>query len=126
MTVTFTTVVFQAEGMNATGLPVPDEAVEALGSAKNAAVLVTVRREGADYSYQSSLASRYGGFVISQSSAHRTAAGLTAGDEVEVTLELDTTPRTVEVPSDLENALREPVTPTRGKARHAGSFAMKD
>jgi hypothetical protein len=105
MTETFTTVVFQPEGMNATGLPVPEDVVAALGSSKNAAVLVTIRRDGADYSYQSSLASRYGGFIISLSSAHRAAAGVAAGDEVEVTLELDTSTRTVDVPEDLRDAL---------------------
>jgi uncharacterized protein YdeI (YjbR/CyaY-like superfamily) len=38
---------------------------------------------------------------------HRAAAGVKAGDEVEVTLELDTAPRTVEVPDDLAAALAQ-------------------
>lgn len=36
---------------------------------------------------------------------HRTAAGVQAGQEVEVTLELDDQPCTVEVPDDLASAL---------------------
>jgi uncharacterized protein YdeI (YjbR/CyaY-like superfamily) len=39
------------------------------------------------------------------SKAHRAASGLKGGDAVEVTLELETTPRTVEVPADLARAL---------------------
>jgi uncharacterized protein YdeI (YjbR/CyaY-like superfamily) len=41
------------------------------------------------------------------SKENRAAAGVQAGDEVEVTLELDTEPRTVEVPADLAAALAE-------------------
>jgi uncharacterized protein YdeI (YjbR/CyaY-like superfamily) len=36
---------------------------------------------------------------------HRDAAGVKAGDRVEVTLELDSAPRTVDVPDDLAAAL---------------------
>jgi uncharacterized protein YdeI (YjbR/CyaY-like superfamily) len=36
---------------------------------------------------------------------HRQAAGVQAGDEVRVTLELDDEPRTVEIPPDLASAL---------------------
>ena len=36
---------------------------------------------------------------------HRTAAGVKAGDLVEITLELDVAPRTVDVPDDLAAAL---------------------
>ena len=39
------------------------------------------------------------------SAANRTAAGVAAGDEVEVGIELDTAERTVEVPADLGAAL---------------------
>jgi uncharacterized protein YdeI (YjbR/CyaY-like superfamily) len=36
---------------------------------------------------------------------HRAASGLKAGDEVQVTLELDMAPRQLEVPPELEGAL---------------------
>jgi uncharacterized protein YdeI (YjbR/CyaY-like superfamily) len=41
------------------------------------------------------------------SEIHRKAAGVKAGDQVEVTLELDLEPRTIEVPDDLAVALAE-------------------
>lgn len=38
---------------------------------------------------------------------HRVAAKVNAGEEIEVHLELDTAPRTVEVPEDLASALAD-------------------
>lgn len=46
-----------------------------------------------------------GKFRLSLSKANRKAAGVKAGDKVEVTLELDAEPRTVEMPGDLAAAL---------------------
>ena len=43
--------------------------------------------------------------MLPVSAEHRTAAGIEAGETVTVTLELDTEPRTVEVPDDLAAAL---------------------
>jgi hypothetical protein len=103
MSVTFSTSVLQAPGMNATGLPVPDDVIESLGSSLKPAVTVTI----GDYSYRSTVSSRYGGYLVPLSSAHRDASGLSAGDEVVVTLELDTAPREVDVPADLAEALSE-------------------
>jgi uncharacterized protein YdeI (YjbR/CyaY-like superfamily) len=45
--------------------------------------------------------------MLPLSAEHREAAGVEAGDEVEVTIELDVEPRTVEVPEDLAAALAE-------------------
>ncbi len=87
--------------MNATGIPVPDDVVAQLGGSKKPAVTVTI----GDYIYRTTVASMYGGFIFPLSSEHRAAAGLSAGDPVEVTLELDLAPRTVEVPDDLAAAL---------------------
>ena len=48
-------------------------------------------------------------FMIPLAAEHRDAAGVAAGDEVEVDLELDAEPREVTVPPDLAEALaREP------------------
>ena len=44
--------------------------------------------------------------MIPLSGEHRTKAGLTAGQEVDVDLTLDTAPRQVTVPEDLAAALR--------------------
>lgn len=103
MGVTFRSRVEQAEGLNATGIPVPDDVVSALGDRKNPQVKVTVP----GYSYRTTVATRGGRFMLALSAGHRAAAGLSAGDEVEVTLEIDDQPRTVEVPDDLADALRD-------------------
>lgn len=101
MAETFSTTVFQPPGMNATGLPIPVAVVAALGSSKNPAITVSLK----GYSYRSTVATRDGSYIVSLSSEHRAAAGVVAGEVVEVTIEMDTAPRTVEVPADLASAL---------------------
>jgi hypothetical protein len=88
-------------GKTATGLPVPPEVVEALGAGKKPAVRVTV--DG--HTYRSSIASRGGVYLIPLSAENRTAAGVAAGDEVDVDVEVDDAPREVSVPDDLRTAL---------------------
>jgi Bacteriocin-protection, YdeI or OmpD-Associated/Domain of unknown function (DUF1905) len=108
MAIEFTSILTQAEGMTATGIPVPDRVVAELGGAKNAAVAVALRKSGSGgdwYRYRISLASR-GGYIMSFSSANRAESGLVAGDPLDVSIELDTTPRTIEVPDDLSAALQ--------------------
>jgi Bacteriocin-protection, YdeI or OmpD-Associated/Domain of unknown function (DUF1905) len=101
----FRTTIVQS-GKTATGIQVPDEVVEALGSGKRPAVKVTVN----GYSYRSSVASMSGVFMVSLSAEHRARAGVAGGDEVEVDLELDSAPREVTVPPELAAALdAEPV-----------------
>jgi hypothetical protein len=107
MAIEFSSILTQAEGMTATGIPVPDDVVNELGGAKNAAVAVRVRKTGAEtawYEYRISIATR-GGYIMSFSSANRAASGLVAGDAVDVSIELDTAPRTIEIPDDLRIAL---------------------
>jgi hypothetical protein len=103
MKATFTTAVQQEEGMNATGLQVPAEVVTTFNSGKRPKVKVTFN----GYTYRSTVAAYGDVFMLPLSKEHREAAGVQAGDEVEVTLELDTEPRTVEVPDDLAAALAE-------------------
>ena len=88
-------------GKTATGMAVPPEVVEALGAGRRPAVTVTV----GGHAYRSTIASMGGRFLIPLSAENRTAAGLSAGDPVEVDVELDDAPRTVEVPQDLAAAL---------------------
>ena len=57
------------------------------------------------YTYRSTVAAYGDVFMLPLSAAHRAAAGVKAGDAVEVTIELDTAPRTVEAPADLAAAL---------------------
>lgn len=91
----------QLDGKTATGIPVPADVVEALGSQKQPLVRVTIGK----HSYRSKVALRGGEYKLPISAENRTGAGVAAGDEVEVTLELDTEPREVELPSDLAAAL---------------------
>jgi antitoxin component of MazEF toxin-antitoxin module len=88
-------------GKTATGLVVPDDVVEALGAGKRPPVTVTV----GNHTYRSTVARMGGQFLIPLSAENRTAAGVAAGDDVEVEIELDVAPRTVDVPADLAAAL---------------------
>ncbi len=90
-----------AAGKTATGFVVPPEVVAALGAGKRPAVTVTIN----GYSYRSTVAVMGGEFMLGVSAVNRTGAGVAAGDEIDVTLELDTTPRTVDVPPAFAAAL---------------------
>lgn len=91
----------QLNGKTATGIEVPPEIVEALGTGKRPAVTVTI----GSYSYRSTVAPMGGKFYLPVSAEHRTAAGIAAGDAIEVELALDTAPREVEIPDDFAAAL---------------------
>ena len=99
----FTTTVLQAR-ITATGLPVPPEVVEALGSGKRPAVVVTI---DGGYTYRSTVGVMGGQFLVPLSAEHRNASGITAGQTVTVSLEVDALPRTVDVPADLAQALED-------------------
>jgi hypothetical protein len=88
-------------GRTATGLPVPAEVVDGLGAGRRPAVRVTI----GSHTYRSSIASRGGVYLLPLSAENRAAAGVAAGDEVDVSVELDTEPREVVVPDDLAEAL---------------------
>jgi bifunctional DNA-binding transcriptional regulator/antitoxin component of YhaV-PrlF toxin-antitoxin module len=91
----------EQSGKTATGVEVPAEVVDALGSGRKPAVTVTIN----GYSYRSSIASMGGRFMLPVSAEVRGGAGVAAGDELEIDVELDTTPREVVVPEDLGAAL---------------------
>ena len=97
----FTTTVLQAR-VNATGLPVPPEVIEALASGGRPAVVVTI---DGGYTYRSTVGVMGGQALVPLSAEHRTASGIVAGQTVTVSLEVDTLPRTVDVPDDLDQAL---------------------
>jgi hypothetical protein len=89
------------QGKSATGFAVSDEVIEGFGAGKHVAVVVTI----GDYSYRSTVGPYRGANMLPVSSANREAAGIAAGDIVEVNLELDDQPREVVVPPDLAAAL---------------------
>lgn len=96
---------FQAElkldGKSATGIEVPQEIIDGFNAGKKIAVTVEIN----GYSYRSSVGPYQGVNKLPVSAENRSGAGISAGDVVDVTLELDTAPRVVEVPDDLAAAL---------------------
>jgi hypothetical protein len=100
--ITFHTTILKT-GKNTAGIEVPEEIVAKLGSSKRPLVWVTIKQ----YTYRSAVAVMGGKFMIGVSADNRQAAGVQGGDEVDITLELDLEPRTVEIPEDLESALIE-------------------
>ena len=90
-------------GKTATGIEVPEDVVAALGSGNRPPVTVTI----GGHTYRTTVAWMGGRFLIGLSAENRTAAGVAAGDEVDVEIELDAEPREVEVPADLAEALAQ-------------------
>jgi hypothetical protein len=90
-----------ASGGTTTGIRVPDDAVASLGGGNHPKVIATVN----GHSWRTSIARMSGEFWLGVSAEHRRAAGVAAGDTLEVDVELDTAPRTVEVPDELAAAL---------------------
>ncbi|MBM7775346.1 hypothetical protein JOD54_005550 [Actinokineospora baliensis] len=88
-------------GKNATGLPVPEDVVAALSTKKRVPVKITI----GGHSYRTTVGPYGGKYMVPLSAENRAAAGVAAGDDVEVDIELDTEPRVVEVPEDLAAAL---------------------
>ena len=98
--ITFHTTILQT-GKNTAGIQVPEEVMEKLGAGKQPLVRVTINK----YTYRSAVAVMGGKYMISFNPEHRKVAGVQGGDEANVTLELDLEPRTVEIPTDLRDAL---------------------
>jgi len=88
-------------GKTATGIEVPAAVVTKLGSSKKPAVRVTIN----GYTYRSTVATMGGRFMVGISAQVREAAGVAAGQNVDVDVELDTIPREVTVPVDFARAL---------------------
>ena len=92
-------------GKTATGFRIPESVVADLGSGKRPAVRITI----GGYTYRTTVAPMGGVFMIPLSAENRSGAGVAAGDEVDVDVELDTAPRVVTVPPDFAEALdRQP------------------
>ena len=84
-------------GGNTAGFVVPDEVVEELGGGRRPKVVVTIGK----HTWRSSIANMGGQFMLGVSMANREAAGVVAGQTLDVDVVLDTAPRTVDVPDDL-------------------------
>ena len=88
-------------GTTATGIEVPQDVVAALGSGNRPPVTVTI----GGHTYRTTVARMSGQFLIPLSAENRTAAGVAAGDQVDVDIAMDSGPREVTVPGDLAAAL---------------------
>ena len=88
---------------NNTGIHVPEYAVEKLASGKRPAVKVTLN----GFTYRSTIAVMGGRFLIPLSAERRGNAKVKGGDTLDITLELDTEPREVELHEDFKKALNK-------------------
>ena len=91
----------QLDGKTATGITVPAEVIDTLGAGRRPSVSVTIK----GHSFRTTIGSMGGVAKIPVSSAVRSAAGVAAGDMLDVELAVDTAPRQVSVPEDLAAAL---------------------
>ena len=99
----------ELSGKTATGIEVPAEVVDHLGSSKRPPVRVTIN----GHTYRSTVAFMNRVFMLPVSAENRMLANVSAGDEVEVEIEPDTQPREVSVPSDFLDALDRDVDAKR-------------
>jgi hypothetical protein len=88
-------------GKTALGFEIPPEVIEGLGAGKRPPVLVTIN----GYTYRNTVAVYGGVYMIGVSAENRAQAKVKGGDEADVDLELDTAPREVGVPPELQAAL---------------------
>ena len=98
---TFKTTLRGVADMNATGIEIPPAIIDGLNAGKRPKVMVTVNGS----TYRSTVAVMGGSYMVGVTAEQRAKSGLKAGDAIEVTVELDTAPRLVEAPPDLNAAL---------------------
>jgi hypothetical protein len=96
----FRTTLLKNDG-SATGIEVPPAIIENLGAGKKPAVKITMNGK----TYRSTVAVMGGAYMVGVSAENRALTGVKGGDEVDVTIELDTEPRVYELPEDLAAAL---------------------
>lgn len=89
-------------GKTATAFVVSPEILEALGGNKRPPVVVTIN----GHTFRTSIGTRGGEYLLPVNGDTRKKIGIEAGDELDVTVELDTEPREVTVPPDLAAALK--------------------
>ena len=101
----FSTILLQA-GKTATGIKIPDEIIEKLGAGKKPAIKVTIN----NFTYRSTVAVMGGAYMVGVSSENREGAKVKSGDKINVTIELDTEERVLEVPPDFQKMLTKNAT----------------
>ena len=88
----------------ATTISVPTEVINGLGGGKRPRVAVTLTGSDA-HSYSATIGIMAGDFLLPVGADVRAAAGIAAGDRVEVDIELDDAPREIVMPRELAAAL---------------------
>ena len=97
----FRVTVQQAEGKDAVGFVVPPDVIEQLGHGARPPVRVRI----GDYEFRYTVGVMGGRAMIGLSKAVRQATGIGAGDEIDVELTVDSSPRTADVPADFAEAM---------------------
>ena len=90
-------------GKTATGIKIPEEIIEKLGGGKKPLVKVTINK----FTYRSAVAVMGGAYMVGVNAENREAAKVKGGDKIDVSIELDTEERTVEVPAEFRNVLNK-------------------
>jgi len=93
--------VIQGTGKTAAGIHLPADVVEALGQGRRPPVRATIN----GYTWRSTIAVMGGEYWLGVSNDVRAQAGVEAGQEVDLELEVDTEKREVVVPADFAAAL---------------------
>ena len=101
----FSTVLLTA-GKTATGIKIPDEIIGKLNGGKKPLVKVTIN----NFTYRSVVAVMGGAYMVGVNAENREAAKVKGGDKIDVTIELDTEERTVEVTAGFQQALNRNAT----------------
>lgn len=91
----------ESTGGTTAGFEVPEWMVEDLAGGKRPKVTVSVN----GFTFRTSIARMGGRYLLGVSAERRQEAGVSAGDILDVDVDLDTAPRQVEVPPDLAEAL---------------------
>src|SRR5690606_6469070 len=99
---TFKTVLEKHARSEATGITVPFDVEEVFGAKR-----VPVKGSIGGAQYRSTVTRMSGKYVLAVPKVFRDAAGIKAGETVEVTIERDTEKRTVGIPEDLAGALEK-------------------
>lgn len=97
---TFKTVLLTA-GKTATGIKIPPKIIEKFGAGKKPPIKVTIN----GFTYRSTVAVMGGNFMVGVNAENREGAKVKGGDKIDVTIELDTQPRELELPAAFKKAL---------------------
>ncbi len=89
------------EKLDATGITIPFDVEKVFGAKR-----VPVKAEINGAVYRGSIVRMGGKYMLGIPKVFREEAGIAAGDNIVVTIELDDTPRTVEMPADLAEAIK--------------------